>query len=64
MARDHIHYIDGPCLISALISGAELVASKRLHLNEINVFPVPDGDTGNNLTMTLKAATDAVRGLG
>jgi DegV family protein with EDD domain len=64
MKRDHIHYMDGACLISALISGAEWVASKRLHLNEINVFPVPDGDTGNNLTMTLKAATDAVRGLG
>lgn len=63
MARDHIRCIDGPCLISALISGAEWVASKRQHLNEINVFPVPDGDTGNNLTMTLKAATDAVRGL-
>ena len=63
MARDHIRCIDGPCLVSALISGAEWVASKRTHLNEINVFPVPDGDTGNNLTMTLKAATDAVRGL-
>ncbi|MCK4512309.1 DAK2 domain-containing protein, partial [bacterium] len=63
MARDHIRCIDGPCLVSALISGAEWVASKRQHLNEINVFPVPDGDTGNNLTMTLKAATDAVRGL-
>ncbi|MCK4409108.1 MAG: DAK2 domain-containing protein, partial [Candidatus Eisenbacteria sp.] len=63
MARDHIRYIDGPCLVSALISGAECVASKRQHLNEINVFPVPDGVTGNNLTMTLKAATDAVRGL-
>jgi len=64
MARDHIPYIDGPCLIAAIISGAEWVASKRLHLNEINVFPVPDGDTGNNLTMTFKAATEAVRGLG
>ena len=63
MARERIRYIDGPCLVSALISGAEWVASKRIHLNEINVFPVPDGDTGNNLTMTLKAATDAVRGL-
>ena len=64
MARDRIPYIDGPCLISALVAGADWVASKRLHLNEINVFPVPDGDTGNNLVMTLKAATDAVRDLG
>ncbi len=64
MARDRIPYIDGPCLISALVWGADWVASKRLHLNEINVFPVPDGDTGNNLAVTLKAATDAVRDLG
>jgi DAK2 domain fusion protein YloV len=63
VVREHVEYIDGPCLVSALISGAEWVASKRLHLNEINVFPVPDGDTGNNLTLTLKSAADSVRGL-
>ena len=59
MARERIDYIDGPCLASAIRSGAEWVASKRVHLNEINVFPVPDGDTGTNLTLTLKAAADA-----
>ena len=64
MSRAPVHSIDGNCLVSSFICGAEWLASKRLHLNEINVFPVPDGDTGNNLTMTLKAATDAVRGLG
>ena len=63
MARERIDYVDGPCLASAIRSGAEWVASKRIHLNEINVFPVPDGDTGTNLTMTLKAAADAIRGL-
>ena len=63
MARERIDCIDGPCLASAIRSGAEWVASKRIHLNEINVFPVPDGDTGSNLTMTLKAAVDAIGGL-
>ncbi len=63
MARERVDYIDGPCLASAIRSGAEWVASKRIHLNEINVFPVPDGDTGTNLTLTLKAAADAIRGL-
>jgi DegV family protein with EDD domain len=58
---DRIDYIDGPCLVRAVVSGSEWVASKRIHLNEINVFPVPDGDTGTNLTMTLKAASDAVK---
>ena len=60
MVREEVHYIDGPCLVSAFLCGAEHVASKRVHLNEINVFPVPDGDTGNNLAMTLKAAADAL----
>jgi hypothetical protein len=63
MPRERVDYIDGPCLASAIRSGAEWVASKRIHLNEINVFPVPDGDTGTNLTLTLKAAADAIRGL-
>ena len=63
MARKRLEYIDGPFLSRAVSSGAEWVASKRLHLNDINVFPVPDGDTGTNLTMTLRAASDAVRGV-
>jgi uncharacterized protein len=63
MKRDRILHVDGPCLASAFTSGAEWVASKRLHLNEINVFPVPDGDTGNNLTVTLAVAARALRAL-
>ena len=58
-----IRYIDGPRFVNAFIAGAQWVATKRAHLNEINVFPVPDGDTGTNLTLTLKAATDAMRPL-
>lgn len=57
-----INYIDGPRLARVIVAGAQWVATKRLHLNEINVFPVPDGDTGTNMTLTLKAAADAVRG--
>jgi DegV family protein with EDD domain len=56
-----ISYIDGRRFAKAFVAGAQWVASKRLHLNEINVFPVPDGDTGTNLTLTLKSASDAVR---
>jgi DegV family protein with EDD domain len=56
-------YIDGPCLVSALVSGAHWVARERSHLNEINVFPVPDGDTGTNLAITLRAAANAVSSL-
>jgi len=42
---------------------ADHVGAQRAELNEINVFPVPDGDTGTNLTLTLRAIADAVRPL-
>jgi len=45
--------IRGPALRRALISGARRVVSDRDLLNKINVFPVPDGDTGSNLAFTL-----------
>jgi len=46
-------HIRGPALRRALIAGARRVISQREALNKINVFPVPDGDTGSNLAFTL-----------
>src|SRR5437762_2669220 len=45
--------IRGPALRRALIAGARRVVAEREQLNRINVFPVPDGDTGSNLAFTL-----------
>jgi uncharacterized protein len=45
--------IRGPALRRALIAGARRVIAQRELLNRINVFPVPDGDTGSNLAFTL-----------
>ena len=45
--------IRGPALRRALIAGARRVIADRDVLNKINVFPVPDGDTGSNLAFTL-----------
>ena len=45
--------IRGPALRRALIAGARRVIADRDTLNRINVFPVPDGDTGSNLAFTL-----------
>jgi DegV family protein with EDD domain len=45
--------IRGPALRRALIAGARRVIADRDTLNKINVFPVPDGDTGSNLAFTL-----------
>ncbi len=40
-------------------SGVELLAKHRLELNALNVFPIPDGDTGTNLYLTFKSAAEA-----
>ena len=48
----------------ALIMGARRVIAASDELNRINVFPVPDGDTGTNFSLTLRAVADALRALG
>lgn len=47
--------ISAPALRRALTAGMRRVLERREHLNRINVFPVPDGDTGSNLAFTLNA---------
>src|SRR5215212_4483066 len=59
-----ITYVDGPRLARSLIAAADWVAAGREEINRINVFPVPDGDTGTNLSLTLRAVADALRALG
>ena len=51
---DRVQYIVGAAL-------ASLEASRR-RIDDLNVYPVPDGDTGTNLTMTVRAVADAVKG--
>jgi hypothetical protein len=48
-----IRYLDGNRLRRAVIAGARFVADRSEPLNKINVYPVPDGDTGTNLALTL-----------
>jgi hypothetical protein len=59
-----IGYVDGPRLTRAVVAAADWVAAGREEINRINVFPVPDGDTGTNFTLTLRAVADALRALG
>lgn len=56
-----IRYLDGARLRRALISGCDFVQRRRAELNRINVFPVPDGDTGTNLALTTSAIADRLR---
>lgn len=58
-----IGYVDGPRLRRSLLAAAEWVGVGRDELNRINVFPVPDGDTGTNLTLTMRSIADALQRL-
>jgi len=49
-----IGYLDGRRLSRAVIAGARFVSDRAEPLNKINVFPVPDGDTGTNVASTLQ----------
>lgn len=48
--------INGCQLRDAFISGANSISNKRQAVDALNVFPVPDGDTGTNMSMTINAA--------
>ena len=45
------------------LAGARNLEKKKEWINELNVFPVPDGDTGTNMTMTIMSAADEVSAL-
>jgi DAK2 domain fusion protein YloV len=54
--------INGHLLKKAIISGAEEIEKHYESVDEINVFPVPDGDTGTNLSLTLGGCVQALEG--
>ena len=56
--------IDATLLSKMFLAGAKSLESKKEYINELNVFPVPDGDTGTNMTMTIMAAAKEVTDLG
>ncbi len=47
--------IEGSMLAKAIISGANHISNQKQAVDELNVFPVPDGDTGTNMSMTINA---------
>ena len=52
--------INGEILKNAIISGAHNISVQKNHINDLNIFPVPDGDTGTNMSMTIMAAAKAL----
>ena len=53
--------INGGDLRRLIISAAASIEINKQTLNELNVFPVPDGDTGTNMSMTINAAAADLR---
>lgn len=55
--------VNGAVLKQAIISGANNICSQCDRINDLNIFPVPDGDTGTNMSMTITAAVKALEAL-
>ncbi len=56
--------ITGKILRDAILSGANNINNQRARIDELNVFPVPDGDTGTNMGMTVGAACSELLAMG
>ena len=59
-----LQQIDAKMLSKMFLAGAKNLENKKEWINELNVFPVPDGDTGTNMTMTIMSAAREVSALG
>ena len=55
--------IDAKLLQKMFLAGAASIEASKEYINELNVFPVPDGDTGTNMTMTIMSAASEVGGI-
>ena len=52
--------VDAKMLCKAFLAGAKSIEARKEYINELNVFPVPDGDTGTNMTLTIMSAAKEV----
>ena len=55
--------LDAKIIAQMFLAGAKKLEANRDHINELNVFPVPDGDTGTNMTLTIMSAAKDVYSL-
>lgn len=55
--------INAELLAKMFLAGAKNLESKKEYINELNVFPVPDGDTGTNMTLTIMSAAKELNNL-
>lgn len=55
------NYIDGATFADMIVSGAANLSSNKTAVNDLNVFPIPDGDTGDNMFMTIESGARMLR---
>ena len=60
----NLQQIDAEMFSKMFLAAAKSLEAKKEWINELNVFPVPDGDTGTNMTMTIMSAAREVSALG
>ncbi|MCG4578956.1 DAK2 domain-containing protein [Clostridium cochlearium] len=53
--------IDGHCFYNMMINASNKLESQKEYINSLNVFPVPDGDTGTNMSMTFRSAVMEIK---
>lgn len=58
-----MNQINASTLQKMFLGGAKRIEAKKEYINELNVFPVPDGDTGTNMSMTIMSAAKEVGGI-
>ena len=56
-------YLDGEMMANMVRGGAANLRSNAREVNDLNVFPVPDGDTGDNMSMTMEGGVAALEGV-
>ena len=56
-----IHSIDGSQFKQMVLHGAAAITRQKQQINDLNVFPVPDGDTGTNMSLTIGTAAAELR---
>ena len=58
-----VEHINAELMLKMFLSGAQTLEANRDWIDELNVFPVPDGDTGTNMTLTIRSAVEEVESI-
>ena len=61
MADNKVPGVDGPLFKRALLGSLSWLSANHEEVNRLNVFPVPDGDTGTNMLLTLQSAVEDIK---